>query len=236
MTDQIINITQSKAARLAGFIYLLAIGTTLFGEFYVPAQLYVSGDVVQTANNIIAQETLYRLGFVGILITFIIDVPLIWALYIVVKPIDKNLAWLAVFWRLVETSILCVGAVCQLIVLKFLNNADYLKVFEANQLFALARMAESTYGSSLYVGFIFLGLGSTVFAYLLFKSNYIPKLLSGWGIFSSLLLSLNSLAILIFPDFRNVIFPGGFIPMFIYELTLGCWLLIKSIKREVEEV
>lgn len=228
------TITQSKAARIAGFIYLLAIVTSIFGEFYVPSQLFVSEDVAQTASNIIAHERLFRAGFASMLFTFIIDIPLIWALYVVVKPVDKNLALLAVFWRLVETSILCVGAVSQLVALRFLSNADYLKAFEANQLYALARVAESTYGSSLYVGFICLGLGSTVFSYLLFKSNYIPKALAGWGIFSSLLLSLSSFTILMFPEFRNVIFPGGFLPMFIYELTLGFWLLIKGIKVQQE--
>ena len=227
-------ITQSKAAGLAGFIYLLALVTSAFGEFYVPSQLYVSGDVAQTASNIIANERLFRAGVAGMLFTFIIDVPLFWALYIVVKPIDRNLALLAVFWRLVETSILCAGTVFQLVALRFLSNADYLKAFETNQLYTLARVAETTYGSNLYIGFICLGLGSTVFSYLLFKSNYIPKILAGWGIFSSLLLSLSSFAILIFPELRNVVFPGGFVPMFIYELTIGFWLLIKGVKVPLE--
>ena len=116
---QMTDITQSEAARLAGFIYLLTMATGIFAAFYVPSQLYVSGDVAQTANNIIAHERLFRLGIASDLFTFIIDVVLIWALYVLLKPVDKNLALHASFWRVMESAILCMATGNKFVGLQF---------------------------------------------------------------------------------------------------------------------
>jgi hypothetical protein len=79
------------------------------------------------------------------------------------------------------------------------------------------------------VGFILLGLGSTVFAYLLLKSRYVPKALAAWGIFSSLLLAVGTLAIMVFPGLGAVGL-AYMMPMGIYEVGPGLWLLIKGIR------
>src|SRR3954469_2692272 len=106
-------VSQSKAARLAGILYLIAMATGLFAEFYVrfPSTLIVSGDAAKTASNIIANERLFRIGIANNIITFAIDVILIWALYVLLKPVNGNLALLAVLFRLVETTIACVAII-----------------------------------------------------------------------------------------------------------------------------
>ena len=80
------------------------------------------------------------------------------------------------------------------------------------------------------MGFVFLGLGSTVFAFLLFKSRYVPRVLSGWGIFASLTLAIGSLAVILFPWFSANVSMIYMIPMFFYEVPLGVWFLIKGVQ------
>ncbi|MGH9750649.1 MAG: DUF4386 family protein [Candidatus Polarisedimenticolia bacterium] len=75
------------------------------------------------------------------------------------------------------------------------------------------------------MGFILLGLGSAVFAYLLFKSRYVPRVLAGWGVFSSLLLAAYSLSIIAFPE-AGALRIVPMLPMGIYEVTVGFWLLL----------
>ena len=79
MENQTTITSQYKAARLAGFLYLIAMATGLFAEFYVhfPSTLVVSGDAVKTASNIMGNERLYRIGIANNIITFAIDVALI---------------------------------------------------------------------------------------------------------------------------------------------------------------
>ena len=54
-------------ARIAGVLFLISAVAGGFGEFFVPFQLIVSNDATATANNIVASELLFRMGFVGYL-------------------------------------------------------------------------------------------------------------------------------------------------------------------------
>jgi hypothetical protein len=229
MRDQTSIASQSKAARLAGLLYLVAMATGLFAEFYVhfPSTLIVSGDAAKTASNIMANERLYRIGIANNIITFVINVGIIWALYVLLKPVNRNLALLAVFFRLVETTIACVAIVNYYVAMQFMSDADHLKAFDSQQMQALSIM-HYHYALTFTIVAIFLGFGSTIFSYLLFQSRYVPRALAAWGIFASLLLLISQFAIIIFPDPEKTIIPACFGPIVIYEIVLGFWLLIKG--------
>jgi hypothetical protein len=229
MENQTSITSQYKAARLAGFLYLIAMATGLFAEFYVhfPSTLVVSGDVAKTASNIMANERLYRVGIANNISTFAIDVVLIWALYVLLKPVNRNLALLGVFFRLVETTIACVAIINYYVAMQFVSDAEHLKGFDSNQMQALS-ILHDTYALTFVIVAIFLGLGSTIFNYLLFKSRYIPKALAAWGIFASLLLLMSQFAIIIFPAVEKIIIPACYGPIAIDEIALGFWLLFKG--------
>jgi hypothetical protein len=221
--------SQYKAARLAGLLYLVAMATGLFAEFYVhfPSTLIASGDAAKTASNIMANERLYRIGIANNIITFGIDVVLIWALYVLLRPVNRNLALLAVFFRVVETTMACLAIINYYVAMQFVSDADHLKAFDSNQIQALS-ILHDTYALTFIVVAIFLGLGSIVFNYLLLKSGYIPKVLAAWGIFSSLLLLVSQFAIIIFPEVEKTIIPACYGPIAIDEIALGFWLLFKG--------
>ena len=226
-TYSVIEPAQRTAARIVGLLYLVQMATGIFGQ-YVRDQLIVRGDAAKTAQNITGAERLFRLSIAGDLITYILVIALIWALYILLRPVNKNLALLGVLFRMAENAILCVATINSLIVLKLLSGADYLKSFAANQLNSLVTLALGVQGLAMNVGFILLGLGSTVFAYLLLKSGYVPKVLAAWGIFASLVLALVTLGIMVFPALAALGLTY-MVPMGIYEVGLGCWLLFKGI-------
>ena len=220
---------QSKAARLAGLLYLIAMATGLFAEFYVrfPSTLVVIGDAAKTASNIIANERLYRIGIANNLLTFAIDVALIWALYVLLRPVHRHLALLAVFFRLVETTIACIAIISSYVAMEFVTEGDPLKAFNSEQIQTLS-ILHSTYALTFIVVAIFLGLGSTVFNYLLLRSGYIPKILAAWGLFASLLLLISQFAIIVFPNIEKIIIPACYAPIALDEIALGFWLLFKG--------
>ena len=221
--------SQHKAAKLAGLLFLIAMATGLFAEFYVrfPSTLVVSGDAAKTANNVMTYARLYRFGIVNNILTFVIDIPLIWALYILLRPVGKSLALLGVFFRMVETTIACFAIINSYVAMQFISDAGYLKAFDSNQIQALS-LLHDTYALTFVVVAIFLGLGSTVFNYLLFKSRYVPRILAVWGIFSSLLLLFSQFAIIIFPEVESTIIPATYAPIAIDEIVLGFWLLMRG--------
>ena len=228
--------SQLYAARLAGLLYLIAMATGLFAEFYVhfPSALVVSGDAVKTASNIMAHERLYRIGIANNIVTFAIDVVLIWALYVLLKPVNRNLVLLAVFFRLVETTIAFIAIINYYVAMQFVSDAGHLKAFDSNQIQALT-LLHDTYALTFIVVAMFLGLGSTIFNYLLLKSGYIPRALAAWGIFASLLLLISQFAIVIFPEIESTLIPACYGPIVIDEMALGFWLLIKGAKIPVPE-
>src|SRR5208337_2854200 len=223
-----VDESQRKAARVVGALYLFGF-VAVFDELYVRGRL-ITDNAAETARNIMAHERLFRLGIAVDLLEMASMVVLLTALYVILKAVNQHLALLAAFWRLMEAAICVVMTLSSFDVLRVLSGADYLRAFEADRLQALASIYIGAHGAGYNVAEIFLGLGSTVFSYLWFKSRYIPKALAAWGVFSSLLVAICTFASVIFPDFQDISFPGCYMPITIFELTMGFWLLFKGLR------
>lgn len=228
MTNATTEAAQARAARLAGALYLITLAAALFGQYFVQASLIVRGDATQTAQNIIEHERLFRIGIASDLVGFTGVVVLTLALYVLLKPVNKDLAMLAAFWWLAESAILCVTTLGSLIVLVLLSGADDLKTFDVGQLHSLARLALSARGAGYNIGLIPFGLGSTVFSYLLLRSGYVPRALAAWGVFSSLLVVTALFWVIVFPGTATAPQLASYAAIFIYELAVGSWLLLKG--------
>jgi hypothetical protein len=216
-------------ARLAGFIYLLAMALGIFSQTYILGRI-VGDDAAGTAQQIAASEGLFRLGIVVDVITAVTDVIIAWALYELLKAVDASLALLGAWLRIADAAVLAMTTVSGLVTLRLLSGVEYLQSFEPGQLQSLARLCVSVRSSGFYVGFVFLGLGSAVFASLLFRSRYVPRLLAGWGIFASVLLAIGSLAVMLSPTFAASGALIYMLPMFFYEVPLGLWFLIRGVR------
>lgn len=124
MTNSTIHESQRKAAKVVGFTYLFAMAVALFAESYVRGHLIVLASAAETARNIMAHERLFRLSIAADLIMVATDVVLLTALYVVLKPVDRSLALVAAFWRLVENSVCAVMTLNRLDALRVLSGAD----------------------------------------------------------------------------------------------------------------
>ena len=222
------------AARVAGFLYLFTNATAIFA-YYARSRPIVRGDAVETAANILASERLFRIGNVVELITVAGVLVLVAALYVVLRPIGRNAALLAVFWRLAENFVLAVTILDAFTALALLSGAEYLRAVDTEQLQALAYTFLRVRGTGFYIGFVFLGLGSAVFSYLWLKSRYIPRALAVLGIVASLLLAIVPLAVMVVPGLAAVVTLAYMAPMGVYELTLGFWLLLRGIRTPAVE-
>lgn len=237
MTINAIADSQRTAAKVVGSTYLFVLVLALFAGVYVPFQLIVPDNAAETARNIIAHEQLFRLGIASDVIAFAADVVLLTALYVVLAPVNRSLALLAAFWRLLETTVFVVITLSGFDVLRVLSGAEYLRALESEQLHALARLSIGAHASGYNVGLVFAGIGSSVFCYLWFKSKYVPRVLAAWGVFSSLLLAACTFSFIVFPDLAKTIhvgYYGG--PIFIFELAIGLWLLLKELRPSTSVV
>ena len=230
MTASTPDASQRTAARVVGFSYLFAMVAANVAEFGVHAHLLVSGDAAATAHNILAHERLWRLGIACNLLCMTTDLALIAALYVILSRVHQGLALFATCSRVVETSVFVVVILNDFDVLRIVSGADHLQAFGAEQVQALARLSLGAYGAGYGVGLILFGLGSAAFGVLWFKSRYIPRLLAAWGVFASLLVAAGSLTLIVFPNLSSLLIPGYFLPVFLFEIIMGFWLLIKGLR------
>src|SRR5712692_9136116 len=147
-------------ARIAGVLFLISILAGGFGEFFVPSKLIVSGDATATANNIMASGSLFRMGFASYLIEALCDVALTLILYVLLRPVHKDLALLAAFFRLVSTATFAISEFFFVAPSLILGGADYLKTFSPDQLNTLAFLSLRLYVYGGGISFVFYGVAS----------------------------------------------------------------------------
>lgn len=229
-----ITLQQRTAARIAGVLYLAQMALAIFGQSIVRGRLIVRGDATQTAQNIIGAERLFRLSIAGDLLVYATVITLIWALYVVLRSVHRNLALLAVLFRTAENAVLFFATVGSLVALKLLSSPSSLQTFNSDQLHSLASLSLSVQGLGMNLAFILLGAGSAVFSYLWLKSSYIPRGLAWLGIIASSLLAIGVFVIIIFPSVGAIGFTY-MIPMFFYEVGLGLWLVSKGLPASSEK-
>ena len=84
----------NKTARMAGLLYLIYIVTTIAADVFGRSKLIVFGDAAATARNIMASEWQFRIGITGDLVSAVFFLLAAWALYVLLKPVNKDLALL----------------------------------------------------------------------------------------------------------------------------------------------
>ncbi len=124
-----ITPAQHRAAKVVGFLYLIQMALAVFGESFVRGRLIVR-DAGQTAANIAGSERLFRLSLAGDLMIYASVVVLFWGIYIILKPVNKDVALLGAFFRLIEQAILAVTIFFGFIALRLLSGPEYLRVVD----------------------------------------------------------------------------------------------------------
>jgi Domain of unknown function (DUF4386) len=234
MNNRAFDELQRKASRIAGFAFLFAVALVVVANYGINFRLIVPGNAVDTAQNILAHETLIRINIACNLLYVATVAVQIAALYVILKRVDQNLALVAAFCRLVFALAWGVTALDMLGALRLLGDAVYLPVFKADQLQTLARLRIAASFDAYYVGLPFWGLASTACSYLWFKSRYIPRGLAVFGVMASAWCVICAFAFLVFPHFDTTINAYWFdVPMTVFEVALGFYLLFTRLGRSL---
>ena len=218
-------------ARLCGVLYLAIILLGLFGELFVRGTLVVSGDAAATAENIAHSQFLWRAGIAGDLLMHVFDVPVIWIMYLLLRPVSKSLALLATMFNLVQTAVLAANKITLLFPLFLLGDLGYLKAFSAIELQGLSYLAIKAHGYGFGIGLIFFGFACVVRGYLIFKSGFLPKILGLLLQIAGFCYLINSFALLLAPSFADLLFPGILLPALVGELSLCLWLIVRGVNE-----
>ncbi len=224
-----------KQARTAGLLYLLIGITAPIGLMYVPSKLMVSGDATATADRIRASESLLRIGIVSELIPQAIAVFLVLALYRLFKPVNKAHArQLVVLGALVSVPIMFVNVLNEIAALILVSGADFLSVFDKDQLDALAFLFMRLHGEGINVASVFWGLWLFPFGMLVIRSGFIPRVFGVLLLIAGVAYLVSAFTSILLPEHAHRVGQVAMI-LEIGEVPIIFWLLIWGAKEQTSK-
>jgi hypothetical protein len=229
MIDRVSTSSPQIYARVGGVLYLIIIVAGLFGEMFVRNELLVPGDAAATAQKILAMPMLWRIGIAGDLLQHICDVGLALVFYVLLRPVNRNIALLTLLFDLVAVSVFVANKLNLMMPLFLLGNADFLKAIPQEQLQAFSYVAIRAHEYGFGIGLIFFGCECILLGYLIYRSTYLPRFLGLLMPIAGLCYLINSFALILAPALASRIFPAILLPSFVAELSLCLWLIVKGV-------
>ncbi len=226
--ERIVAASPRLEARVAGVFYLLTILARMLVEILVRNRLVVSDDAAATATNILAHVSSWRWGFAGDIVSFATYIALTSLLYELFKPVNRSVSLVGAFFGLAASVVQAMSSLFHLAPLILLGGAQYLRVFTAEQLQALAlvflRLRAAAYHN---IGLVFFGLYCFLVGILILRSTFLPRILG-------ILMALAGLSYAVFlspPLVQSLqpyilIFPG------VGQISLCLWLLVMGINAQ----
>lgn len=215
--------------RLAGVLYLVIIVLGISSEVLVRGRLVVPGDAAATAANLVASSGLYRAGFFADTIMCLSDVALAVLLYVLLRPVHRTLALVALFFRLTQTAILSGALLLAYAPLLLLEGGGGAAADPATQAQALFFVELHAHGYDLALAFF--GVHCLLLGALIARSGFLPRPL-GWLVVAAGCVYLAGAVI----RFCKLATGGAFAPAYAIclaaELALGLWLLIRGVRTD----
>lgn len=198
----------------------------IFGELYVPSKMIEFSDAAATAKNIASGEELFHLGFASYLIEALCDVTLTLLFYVLLKPVHRQMALMAVFFGLISTATYAIAEFFYAAAPFVLGDDGLLKAFSVGQRDALALLALKLYGYGGEVFMVFYGTAAVVRGYLIVRCTFLPSVFGVLMVIAGVGFIVKNFAMLLMPSYASDLL---LLPMFVSAVALGLWLLIKGV-------
>lgn len=222
-----------KQARMAGLLYLLMGLTGPIGLMIVPSRIMVAGDAALTAQNLVTYEWLVRIGILSNVICQTAFIFLVLALGRLFKEVNEKAVKLMIALVLVAVPIAFVNELAPIAALIITNGMHYLTVFDGDELNAMILFLLQLHEQGTTMVGLFWGLWLFPFGYLVIQSGFIPKIFGYLLMLGCLGYVLDSSISIVAPQYK-VTTELLMIPLGIGEIAMMFWLLIKGVKKPID--
>jgi hypothetical protein len=213
-------------ARIAGALGILSIVAGGFGEAYVPTMVIAANDSAATASNLVQNSSLVRLGFASYLVEALCDVGLALILFALLRPVHRDVALLATFFRLIGTAGFAVSQIFYFAASPLAHHPSGVRGLSPDQLDSLALLSINLgqYGATLFM--MFYGMGFLLTGWLMLRAAYLPKFLGILMMITGIGFVLRTFLWVLAPAWAS---PLLLLPAAFAGVALGLWLLVKGV-------
>ncbi len=219
-----------RLARIAGVLYLLVGISGGFAEGYMEPKMYVAGNAVATAGNVVANSGLVRLGVVADLFDATVFVFLALTLYRLLKRVHKSVARAMLVLVALATGFTCSAAVFEFEGLRVATGAVNFAALGTAGSNALVLLLLDAQHYGLLTAEIFFGLWLAPLGYLAYKSGMFFKPLGVLLVVGAACYLVDMLAAFLLPDVGKAIHAYITIPSAIAEIWMVGYLLVIGVK------
>lgn len=221
-----------RLARVGGALYLIIIVIGALGEAVVRGRIVVAGDAAATAANLRSMEGLWRLGVAGEIVLLACATGLTLILYVLLRPVSRDLALLTALFNLVCIAVEAVAAVSLATALLPVTNAAIANASSPEQLSVMAMLSIRSHTLGFGIALIFFGVECVILGHLIARSSYMPKVIGVLMQIAGVCYLINSFSLILSPPLSSRLFPAILLPSLIAELSLALWLLMKGVRTE----
>jgi Domain of unknown function (DUF4386) len=216
----------NRDARVAGFLYLLSIVVGFADLIYLPDRLIKSGDAVATAHNIATHEFLLRLAIAGDLVSGVVWLSVVLALYQLLKNVDRTQAALMVILgAFMQVPLYFVNVLNYVAALLLVTGAQYRAVFSDPARDAMAMLFLQLHYYELLASFVFAGLWLFPLGVLVYNSRFLPRTLGVWLVINGFAWLAVCFTGFLAPGYSQIVGTITF-PMTLGEIAIALWLAI----------
>lgn len=181
MTNPVAETSPSTRGRILAAFYLTVIICGVIAQVFIADQLVVYDNAAQTASNIAANRSLYRLGFTIFMIEMVAQLVTVALFYDLLKPVNRSLARATAVIGFTGCGIKTFARLFYYAPLILLEGAPHLSAMPPAQLEALSLAFIDLNNQGAAIALIFFGFESLLQGWLVFHSRFLPRFL---GVFS----------------------------------------------------
>ncbi|MCB9207506.1 MAG: DUF4386 domain-containing protein [Ignavibacteriales bacterium] len=224
-----------NAVIVSGVSILIMTFAAIIATQITIGSLFVETDAIITAQNIKSNLTLFRAGTIAWIIILICDVFASWGLYNLLKPVDKSLALLMSWLRLIYSAILGAAIINLIKVIVLINSNLHINTLGIENFTTEVYFNMGVFYETWSYGLILFSLHILILGYLSYKSRYIPKYFSVLLMLAFVGYFITNVSNLMFTDYKEykTIIEMIFIIPMLSEVAFAIWLLISRAKLNV---
>jgi hypothetical protein len=174
--DRTVDMSPRTKGRFAGALYLIYVIAGVFAQAIISDRLVVFSDAARTASNILANQSMYRLGFTVYLVEMAGQIATAVLFYQLLKPVSRTGAMLAAAFELTGCGIKIFSRLFYFAPLLVLGGGvSYLSAFNKEQLDSISLLLLRINDNGAAIALAFFGFATVVQGWLVYRSGFLPR-------------------------------------------------------------